>query len=125
MWRRCIDKAARPGFTPWGARDRYPAMASETTGVQPAVADRQHHWVDRLPGRLHDYAVLARWDRPIGTWLLLLPCWWGMALAPAPFDLRLALLFAIGAWAMRGAGCTVNDLVDRNVDRLVERTRHR
>ena len=69
--------------------------------------------------------MLARWDRPIGTWLLLLPCWWGQALAaplPSPW---LMLLFAIGAVAMRGAGCTVNDLTDREFDRQVARTRNR
>ncbi|MEO1017691.1 MAG: 4-hydroxybenzoate octaprenyltransferase [Pseudomonadota bacterium] len=69
--------------------------------------------------------MLARWDRPIGTWLLLTPCWWGQVLAsPAP-DLWLAAMFGLGALAMRGAGCTINDLADRNFDRDVERTRNR
>ncbi len=89
------------------------------------VTDRQTSWIERLPSRWRDYATLARWDRPIGTWLLLLPCWWGQALAgplPSPW---LMLLFAIGAVAMRGAGCTVNDLTDRKFDRLVARTRNR
>lgn len=90
------------------------------------VADRQHGWVERLPGRWRDLASLARWDRPAGTWLLLLPCWWGAALAsdrlPDPF---LLAAFAVGAVAMRGAGCTVNDLVDRDFDRRVARTRNR
>jgi 4-hydroxybenzoate polyprenyltransferase len=99
------------------------AAAGLRTG--PAVADRQHSWVDRLPRTLRDLAILARWDRPIGTWLLLLPCWWGLALAPGAPDLYAGLLFAIGAMAMRGAGCTVNDLADREFDRRVERTRHR
>jgi len=89
------------------------------------VADRQHHWVDRLPGKARDLAVLARWDRPIGTWLLLLPCWWGVSLGPEPPSLWLLALLAIGAIAMRGAGCTINDLIDRDLDRQVERTRHR
>jgi 4-hydroxybenzoate polyprenyltransferase len=100
-------------------------MKGGASELGPAVADRQHHWVDRLPGRLRDFAVLARWDRPIGTWLLLLPCWWGLALAPGAPSIWYGLLFAIGATAMRGAGCTVNDLVDRKFDRLVERTRYR
>ena len=91
----------------------------------PEVADRQHHWIDRLPARLRDYAVLARWDRPIGTWLLLLPCWWGVALGPRWPDVILLGLFGIGAVAMRGAGCTVNDLADREFDRKVARTRNR
>ena len=66
-------------------------------------------WVDRhLPPPARPYARLARLDRPIGTWLLLLPCWWGLALAPRPggfgwVDLYYALLFAIGAVVMRGA----------------------
>ena len=89
------------------------------------VVDRQTSWVERMPARWRDLGVLARWDRPIGTWLLLLPCWWGLALAaplPSPW---LMALFAVGAVAMRGAGCTVNDLADRKFDRLVARTRNR
>jgi 4-hydroxybenzoate polyprenyltransferase len=91
----------------------------------PTVPDRQITWVDRLPERLRPFAVLARWDRPIGTWLLLWPCWWGVALAPGWPDLRLLALFGIGAVAMRGAGCVVNDLADRDLDAKVARTRHR
>jgi 4-hydroxybenzoate polyprenyltransferase len=88
---------------------------------------RQGDWVDRwLPGSAEPYARLARWDRPIGTWLLLFPGWWGIALAaskgPDPF---LLLLFAIGAVAMRGAGCTLNDIADREYDGQVARTRLR
>ena len=90
-----------------------------------AVLDRQRGWLDHLPPRLRDFAVLARWDRPIGTWLLLLPCWWGLALASPPSSPWPYLLFALGAVAMRGAGCTVNDLADREFDRRVERTRNR
>jgi 4-hydroxybenzoate polyprenyltransferase len=71
-----------------------------------------------------------RLDRPIGTWLLLFPCWWSLAMAPRPAgygwgDLYLALLFAIGALVMRGAGCTINDLWDRDIDAKVARTRTR
>jgi len=90
-----------------------------------SVADRQHHWTDRLPAFLRPYATLARWDRPIGTWLLLLPCWMGLALAPGLPDPVLLAAFAIGAVAMRGAGCTVNDMADREFDARVERTRAR
>lgn len=89
------------------------------------VADRQLHWTERLPPRLRAFAVLARWDRPIGTWLLLIPCWWSTLLAPGPLRLDLLLLFAIGAVAMRGAGCVVNDFWDRDLDARVERTRNR
>jgi 4-hydroxybenzoate polyprenyltransferase len=90
------------------------------------LVDRQRHWTYRLPPRLRDLALLARWDRPIGTWLLLLPCWWGMALVePGWPSISLALLFAVGACAMRGAGCTINDMVDRELDARVARTRNR
>jgi 4-hydroxybenzoate polyprenyltransferase len=91
----------------------------------PVVADRQLTWIDRIPDRLRPYAVLARWDRPIGTWLLLWPCWWAVALAPGWPDLPLLALFAIGAVALRGAGCVINDLADRDLDARVERTRNR
>jgi 4-hydroxybenzoate polyprenyltransferase len=82
------------------------------------------NWVDRqLPAFARPYARLMRLDRPIGTWLLLLPCCWGVALAsPKIPDLWLMLLFAVGAVVMRGAGCTVNDIYDRKLDRMVERT---
>jgi 4-hydroxybenzoate polyprenyltransferase len=87
---------------------------------------RQGDWVDRLvPGALRPYCRLARLDRPIGSWLLLFPGWWSIALAAPPGaspSLRLLLLFAIGAVAMRGAGCTINDMVDRDIDRRVTRT---
>lgn len=84
------------------------------------------NWIDRLlPGALRPYARLARLDRPIGTWLLLFPCWWSIALAgPAGAlpDARLIVLFAIGALVMRGAGCVINDIADRDFDARVART---
>ena len=87
------------------------------------------HWTLRyLPAWARPYAKLSRWDRPIGTWLLMLPCWWGLALAIGPNWARLVgwmALFALGALVMRGAGCTWNDIVDRKVDARVERTRTR
>jgi len=84
-------------------------------------------WVARLPGSWRPYALLARFDRPIGAWLLVLPgCWAFAAAAPGPAEgIRLALLFLLGAFAMRAAGCVVNDLWDRDIDRQVERTRGR
>src|SRR5215212_4312947 len=95
------------------------------------VADSTGNWVDTLaPGPLRPYLRLSRADRPIGAWLLLLPCWWSAALAaaaagkPLP-SLWTLLAFFIGAFAMRGAGCTWNDIVDRDIDALVERTRSR
>jgi len=101
-----------------------------TTRPDPGtIADAQPtNWVDSYaPVALKPYFQLARYDRPIGTWLLLLPCWFGLALAQvdsAATDLQLGsyLLFAIGAIAMRGAGCTWNDIVDRNYDGSVERS---
>ncbi len=95
------------------------------------VADSTGNWVDRVaPSWTRPYLRLARADRPIGTWLLLLPCWWSTALAAIANgdrvpDLRLLALFAIGAIAMRGAGCTWNDILDRDLDAQVERTRSR
>ncbi|WP_210215371.1 4-hydroxybenzoate octaprenyltransferase [Pseudoxanthobacter soli] len=97
-----------------------------------AVADAPRgNWVDRFaPAAVKPYARLARWDRPIGWWLLLWPCWWSAALAagasgarfPDPWHL---VLFLVGAIAMRGAGCTYNDIVDRKIDAQVARTRSR
>ena len=83
-------------------------------------------WIDRFaPAGCRPYLRLARLDRPIGTWLLLFPCWWSLALATTPGalpDLKLIILFAIGALVMRGAGCTVNDIADRDFDAQVART---
>jgi len=96
-----------------------------------SVADSTGNWVDSLaPVWLRPYLRLGRLDRPIGSWLLLLPCWWSSALAAIAAGSRLPnlwhiVLFFIGAFAMRGAGCTWNDIVDRDLDRAVERTRSR
>jgi 4-hydroxybenzoate polyprenyltransferase len=96
-----------------------------------SVADATGNWVDTLaPAWSRPYLRLARLDRPIGSWLLLMPCWWSCALAAiaagnaTPRLTHLALFF-LGAFAMRGAGCTWNDIVDRDLDRSVERTRSR
>jgi 4-hydroxybenzoate polyprenyltransferase len=95
------------------------------------VADATGNWVDnRAPRWSRPYLRLARLDRPIGSWLLLLPCWWSAALAASvardlsqlPLDIA---LFFLGAFAMRGAGCTWNDITDRDLDAKVERTRTR
>ncbi len=90
--------------------------------------DRQHWTLRYLPAWARPYGRLARWDRPIGTWLLMLPCWWSAALGSGqnwPNLIGWMALFAIGAFAMRGAGCTWNDIVDRKIDAQVERTRGR
>jgi 4-hydroxybenzoate polyprenyltransferase len=84
-------------------------------------------WIDRYaPGSLRPYLRLARLDRPTGTFLLLFPCWWGTALAArgAP-GLGVMALFAVGAVLLRAAGCTVNDIADRDIDARVSRTRTR
>jgi 4-hydroxybenzoate polyprenyltransferase len=111
----------------------------QSRDTQGRVADAPSgHWVYRaLPRAAWPYAQLARWDRPIGIWLLMWPCWWSAALAasahaqpgapllsvlPSPWTL---LLFLIGAAAMRGAGCTYNDLADEDLDAQVARTRSR
>ncbi len=88
---------------------------------------RDAGWVARLPAAWRPYALLARFDRPIGAWLLYLPGLWSITLfAATPGQgAWLALLFLLGAFAMRGAGCVVNDLWDRELDRQVERTRGR
>src|SRR5436190_14125107 len=95
-----------------------------------SVADATGNWVDSLaPAWTRPYLRLARLDRPVGSWLLLLPCWWSVGLAAVSahqsINLRHVLLFFIGAFAMRGAGCTWNDIVDRDLDAKVERTRSR
>ena len=81
-------------------------------------------WVARLPSSWLPYLLLARLDRPIGVWLLFLPGLWGILLATPPIGeaIRLVLLFAIGSLVMRAAGCVVNDLWDRDIDRQVART---
>jgi 4-hydroxybenzoate polyprenyltransferase len=95
------------------------------------VADATGNWVDTsAPSWSRPYLRLSRLDRPIGSWLLLMPCWWSLALAAGiahelgrlPLDIA---LFFFGAFVMRGAGCTWNDITDRDLDAMVERTRSR
>ncbi len=112
-------------------------MTLETSPSRPpegSVADAgPGNWVDtRAPAFARPYLRLSRADRPVGTWLLLIPCWWGLALAvaaspggPRAFDLWIALGCGLGAVLMRGAGCTWNDLTDREIDAGVARTRSR
>jgi len=101
------------------------------SGASVRVADATGNWVDtRAPQWSRPYLRLSRLDRPIGSWLLLMPCWWSAALAAGVIgDIgRLPLilvLFFVGAFVMRGAGCTWNDITDRDLDARVERTRSR
>ncbi|HVH01662.1 MAG TPA: 4-hydroxybenzoate octaprenyltransferase [Amaricoccus sp.] len=109
--------------------DTMPSAATEGS-VADAV---RGNWVDRLaPPGWRPYLRLSRADRPIGTWLLLIPCWWGLLLAAVagpdglrPGDAWIAVGCALGAVLMRGAGCTWNDLTDRDIDARVVRTRSR
>jgi 4-hydroxybenzoate polyprenyltransferase len=83
-------------------------------------------FIGALPASVRPYASLMRLDRPIGAWLLFWPCGWGLALSGGAVERwDLLLWFALGAWAMRGAGCVYNDIVDRDLDARVERTRNR
>ncbi|XP_047947156.1 4-hydroxybenzoate polyprenyltransferase, mitochondrial-like [Salvia hispanica] len=86
-------------------------------------------WIDvYLPEKARPYARLARLDKPIGTWLLAWPCMWSITMAAAPGslpDIKMMMLFGTGALLLRGAGCTINDLLDRDIDTKVARTRSR
>ena len=104
------------------------AVPTNAAAVLPDAVRRQ--WLLRFaPPAAVPYLQLARLDRPIGYWLLVLPCWWSSALASLatyrPLSLWHFALFLVGAVVMRGAGSTYNDIVDRHLDAQVERTRHR
>ncbi len=93
---------------------------------------KRYEWIDKfLPDPVHPYVYLARLDRPIGIWLLLLPGWWAIVLAAGGIasmnmtDWRLMALFGVGAVVMRSAGCVINDLWDRKIDQKVQRTQNR
>ncbi len=106
--------------------DSSPGAAGERVADAPP-----DNWVDRLaPPAWRPWLRLMRADRPIGTWLLLIPCWWGVTLAVIDsgwrwLDLWLYPAFAVGAFLMRGAGCVWNDVTDRDLDARVARTRSR
>ena len=94
--------------------------------AEAIVPDSEHRGiVARLPQRLRDLAMLARFDRPIGWWLLFWPCSWGVGLAGAGWQLALVGWLLLGSIAMRGAGCVYNDIVDADLDRQVARTASR
>ena len=97
-----------------------------TSAATDIVPDSERRgFIGALPPRLRPYASLMRLDRPIGTWLLYWPCAWSVALAGVAGRWDLFLWLALGAFAMRSAGCVYNDIVDRDLDRKVERTRLR
>ncbi|HSJ78037.1 MAG TPA: 4-hydroxybenzoate octaprenyltransferase [Erythrobacter sp.] len=94
-----------------------------TPDSEQITPDSEHRGlVGLLPGPLRDYALLARFDRPIGWWLLFWPCAWGVWLTGAGLQVELVLWLLLGSIAMRGAGCVYNDIVDADLDRQVTRT---
>ena len=96
------------------------------TATTEIVPDSERRgFIGALPPRLRPYASLMRLDRPIGSWLLYWPCAWSVALAGVGGRWTLLLWLGLGAWAMRSAGCVYNDIVDRDLDMRVERTRLR
>jgi 4-hydroxybenzoate polyprenyltransferase len=138
-----VAAVACPGRRDYGAAEHETAAERHVMSDMPMnpvpdpapairVADAAHdNWVDRYaPDTWRPYLRLMRLDRPIGTWLLLFPCWWSLALAeideglPYP-SLWYMTLFAIGALVMRGAGCAYNDYIDRDYDAQVARTSSR
>jgi 4-hydroxybenzoate polyprenyltransferase len=101
-------------------------VASTLPPAAEPTPDAERGWIDALPSGLRPYARLARLDRPAGSWLLFWPCAWGVALADGLVaDWALILWFGLGSIAMRAAGCVWNDIIDRDLDAQVERTRAR
>jgi 4-hydroxybenzoate polyprenyltransferase len=101
-------------------------LGVSVTATTDIVPDSERRgFIGALPPRLRPFASLMRLDRPIGTWLLYWPCAWSVALAGVGGRWDLFLWLFLGAFAMRSAGCVYNDIVDRDLDRKVERTRLR
>ncbi|MFV0430993.1 MAG: 4-hydroxybenzoate octaprenyltransferase [Alphaproteobacteria bacterium] len=98
---------------------------------QPHTDINRHGIIGKLPQWAKPYGLLSRLDRPIGTWLLLLPCLWSIAMARPittrgwGYTIMIYILFIIGAFLMRAAGCVINDMWDKKFDAAVERTKHR
>src|SRR3954470_11053036 len=105
---------------------RSACQAEPVTATDIVPDSERQGLIGALPAPLRPYASLMRLDRPIGAWLLFWPCAWSVALAGmGPNGLKLIACLALGAWAMRSAGCVWNDIVDRDLDSRVERTRLR
>merc|ERR1719228_488275 len=136
-----VVPAPHSSLVKFGARTQFLGKEGGPTGVLKLHTSRAHlrseappkkghaaRFVDSLPTFAQPYLRLARLDRPIGTWLLFWPCGWSICMAAGPGhlpDLTLLATFAAGSFVMRGAGCTINDMWDRNIDNKVERTRDR
>jgi 4-hydroxybenzoate polyprenyltransferase len=117
----CLNAQPRTA-TAWGSA-AIPVRVSSAADIVPDSERRG--FIGALPPRLRPFASLMRLDRPIGTWLLFWPCAWSVALAGVGGRWDLFGWLVLGAFAMRSAGCVYNDIVDRNLDRRVERTRLR
>ena len=123
--RRYFSNQSYKEEDPTAKKKPHPPIRAVPSTSDPPIAS----WVDNyLPEKWKPYARLARADKPIGTWLLLWPCFWSTAIA-APVgalpDWKLLSLFGVGAFVMRGAGCTINDMWDRDIDQKVSRTAQR
>ncbi len=109
----------------------YTALHMDSSHIKQIADATPGNWAERLlPTAALPYAQLMRLERPIGWWLLLLPCWWGLALGQLANggglpNLWHGALFLIGAIVMRGAGCVLNDMADRDIDAKVARTQNR
>jgi 4-hydroxybenzoate polyprenyltransferase len=103
-------------------------MFSHLSSLPQPPPSTSSSWLYRhLPTVCWPYIKLMRWDKPAGAWLLYWPCVWSVSLASYPTlpDVKLLSVFGVGAWLMRGAGCTINDMWDRNIDLQIDRTRQR
>ena len=120
----------------WGNKASGPLTVPPREARAPVARGRDsapplppaHTWIDKVPGHYQPYLLLARADKPIGTWLLLWPCCWSIGMVAPPGglpDMWMLSKFALGAVVMRGAGCTINDMWDKDIDSKVERTRTR
>jgi 4-hydroxybenzoate polyprenyltransferase len=124
---RCFSAPSSLKFPP----SRRLRTESDTPVESPDLRNSLQTWVDHVPAPLRPYLHLTRIDKPIGTLLLFYPCAWSITMAsyalelPCTTPLTYLGLFGIGALVMRGAGCTINDMWDRNLDKAVARTKER
>ncbi|KAL1739810.1 UbiA prenyltransferase family-domain-containing protein [Schizophyllum fasciatum] len=126
----CRPHSLRPDFSLGHGIAQKRASCSDTTNRESRITPKPS-WVEYTPAKLRPYLYLTRIDKPIGTLLLFYPCAWSITMAsyahqvPPGVPVKYTLLFGLGALVMRGAGCTINDLWDRNLDKAVARTKAR